>query len=302
MSFRLFGSKNEYFKASKIACICRDYFRKVGLFVVDWNNNEGRFKISGRIKREVGISCFSLLVLQSFLYNRRNKLTGAGSIMGREDIFFKRKKLNREKLLAYGFEKNAELYTYKTTIMKGEFQLMISISNGGLIDTKLIEFASDEVYVLHRTSAAGSFVGSVKTEYDEVLQDIADKCFETDVFKSEMTKKVIQYVQATYQDELEFLWPKTPSNAIFRRKETKKWYAALLTIQKNKLGLPSDEVIEVIDLRNKPEKVSALVDALNYFPGYHMNKKYWLTICLDGSVSFEAIKELIDESFQLAVK
>lgn len=222
--------------------------------------------------------------------------------MSREDVFFKRKKLNRGKLLAYGFEKNAEHYTYETTIMKGDFQLMISISNEELIETKLIECASGEEYVLHRTSAAGSFVGSVKTEYDEVLQDIADKCFETDVFKSEMTKKVIQYVQDTYQDELEFLWPKTPSNAIFRRKETKKWYTALLTIQKNKLGLPSDEVIEILDLRNQPEKVAALVDGQQFFPGYHMNKKYWLTICLDGSVSFEAIKELIDESFQLAVK
>lgn len=228
---------------------------------------------------------------------------GAGNIVSREDVFFKRKKLNREKLLAYGFEKKAELYTYETKIIDDEFKLIISISNEGTIDTELIEIASDEEYVLHRTSAAGSFVGSVKTEYDEVLQDIADKCFETDIFKSEMTKKVIQYVQDTYQDELEFLWPKTPSNAIFRRKETKKWYAALLTIQKNKLGLPSDEVIEIfLDLRNQPEKVTALVDGQQFFPGYHMNKKYWLTIFLDGSVPFEAIKGLIDESFQLAVK
>lgn len=222
--------------------------------------------------------------------------------MSREDVFFQRKKLNRRKLLAYGFEKSAECYTYETAIMKGDFQLMISISNEELINTKLIEIASGEEYVLHRTSAVGSFVGAVKTEYEEVLQEIANKCFETDVFKSELTKKVIEYVQATYQDELEFLWPKTPSNAIFRRKESKKWYVALLTIQKNKLGLPSDEVIEIIDLRNKPEKVATLVDGLNYFPGYHMNKKYWLTVCLDGTVPFEVIKGLIDESFLLAVK
>ena len=33
-----------------------------------------------------------------------------------------------------------------------------------------------------------------------------------------------------------------------------------------------------------------------------MNKKYWLTICLDGTVPFKEIKLLIDESYQLALK
>ncbi|MFM2490662.1 MmcQ/YjbR family DNA-binding protein [Enterococcus avium] len=66
--------------------------------------------------------------------------------------------------------------------------------------------------------------------------------------------------------------------------------------------MPSDEQIEILDLRNQPEKVAALVKEKNYFPGYHMNKKYWLTICLDGTVPFKEIKLLIDESYQLALK
>ena len=55
-------------------------------------------------------------------------------------------------------------------------------------------------------------------------------------------------------------------------KRQKKWYAVLLTVQRNKLGLPSDEQIEITRLRNQPEKVAALVKEKNYFPGYHMNK------------------------------
>lgn len=38
------------------------------------------------------------------------------------------------------------------------------------------------------------------------------------------------------REELEFLWPKSPDNAIFRRPDNKKWYAVLLTVQKEKLG------------------------------------------------------------------
>lgn len=34
-------------------------------------------------------------------------------------------------------------------------------------------------------------------------------------------------------------------------------------------------------------------------PGYHMNKKHWNTIIVDGTVPFKQIKEWIDHSFQL---
>ena len=34
-------------------------------------------------------------------------------------------------------------------------------------------------------------------------------------------------------------------------------------------------------------------------PGYHMNKKHWNTIIVDGSVSFKLIKEWIDHSYEL---
>lgn len=37
-------------------------------------------------------------------------------------------------------------------------------------------------------------------------------------------------------------------------------------------------------------------------PGYHMNKKYWNTIVLDGSISDRQIIEWIDESYELVVK
>ena len=38
-------------------------------------------------------------------------------------------------------------------------------------------------------------------------------------------------------------------------------------------------------------------DAIN--PGYHMNKKHWNTIILDGSISDEKILFLVDLSFEL---
>src|SRR5690349_9921808 len=34
-------------------------------------------------------------------------------------------------------------------------------------------------------------------------------------------------------------------------------------------------------------------------PGYHMNKKHWNTIMVDGSVSTRQLKEWIDDSYEL---
>lgn len=121
-----------------------------------------------------------------------------------------------------------------------------------------------------------------------------------DVFQSADARQVIEYVREKYQDELQFLWQRFPKNAIFRRKDNAKWYAALLVLEKRKLGLDDDGVVDIIDLRGDPEDIGALVDHQKYFPGFHMNKKHWFTMCLDGSVAMAEVRARIDESYLLA--
>ncbi len=37
-------------------------------------------------------------------------------------------------------------------------------------------------------------------------------------------------------------------------------------------------------------------------PGYHMNKKHWNTVSLDGSIPADEIAAMIDQSYDLVVK
>lgn len=215
-----------------------------------------------------------------------------------EDIF-KRKKINAEKLLVYGFEADKKKYTYKTGIMDGNFILYISINENEIPDTSLIDLENGEEYTLYKTNAPGAFVGEVRLEIERVLSDISLKCYEAEIFKEEQSKMLIDYVRQKYGDELEFLWPKSPDNAIWRRKDNKKWYGILLAISKNKLGLNSQEIVEVIDLRAKPEELENLIDGKLYFPGWHMNKKYWYTMILDGSIPYDEICRRVDQSYEL---
>lgn len=218
-------------------------------------------------------------------------------------MIFKNRRIIPDKLILYGFVSEADSFLYHTDITDGIFDLLVTVSPSGTVSAKVIDKESGDEYVLHKMeNAIGSFVGNVRAEYEAVLSDIVEKCTESDVFKSKTAHDVIKYVFAKYGDELEFLWTKSPHNAVLRRKDTGKWYAALLTVSASKLGLYSDEKLEIIDLRIQPEKLPKLIDNEKFFPGYHMNKKSWYTIKLDGSVISEEIFRRIDESYLLAVK
>ena len=216
---------------------------------------------------------------------------------------FKNKTPDFSKLPAYGFVRQKDSYIYTTGIVENQFKMVVSIEPDNNVKTKVLDNDLGDEYILHLTpDAVGSFVGKVRSEYNNVLQDIADKCFISDVFKSEQSRRIIAYLSEKYRNKPEFLWKKFPENAIFRRTDTNKWYAVLLTLPKRKLGINSDETVEILDLRIDPEQIAYMVDNKKYFPGYHMNKKHWITICLDGTVAMDEIFRKIDDSYLLAVK
>ena len=216
-----------------------------------------------------------------------------------EDIFL-RKRPNEKKLIDYGFSDVGSEYLYSTPVFDGDFILYIHVDRTGGVKTTLIETENREEYVLYKTDSQGAFVGDVRKAIEAVLSDIAEKCYDVNVFKAKQSSILIEYVHKTYGDTLEFLWEKSPNNAIWRRKDSQKWYAAILTVQKSKLGIPSDEVVEIMDLRGEPEGLEKLIDHQRYYPGWHMNKKHWFTIILDGSVSMDEICSRLNKSYLLA--
>lgn len=214
---------------------------------------------------------------------------------------FQKRVFNIEKALLFGFKKESNDYYCERDILDGMFRLRIRISSVGSVDTTLIERETGEEYVLYKTKAVGAFVGKVRTAVESVLAEVAECCYDMEIFKSPQTKEVIRYVKEKYGDELEFLWKKFSDNAVWRRKDNAKWYGAILTVSKHKLGIDSEEVVEIIDLRIQPEKMEALLLDERYYPGWHMNKKRWYTIILDDSVATEEICERIDASYHLAL-
>ena len=215
--------------------------------------------------------------------------------------FIKDKKIDFKKLEEFGFKLKDNSYYYHTSLLKNQFKMSVKISLDNSIFTEIIDTETTEPYVLHLLEMKRSgYSEKVYKAYSEVLEKIQKECFEDERFKANYTKEIIDYINNTYGDKLEFLWEKSLKNAVVRRKSTKKWYAAILTLSKRKLNLDSDEIIEIINLHNSPEEIEKLIDYKKCFPGYHMNKKHWCTICLDGTVELKEIYKLIDISYELA--
>ena len=66
---------------------------------------------------------------------------------------------------------------------------------------------------------------------------------------------------------------------MLRRKDTNKWYALVARLTADKVGGKRDDLVEVVNLRRTEG-----MDGSRFLPAYHMNKKTWTTVVLDGTI------------------
>ncbi|WP_302625524.1 MmcQ/YjbR family DNA-binding protein [uncultured Eubacterium sp.] len=108
-----------------------------------------------------------------------------------------------------------------------------------------------------------------------------------------------RYVEDKYNTKAERLWAKSPNNEVLRHSHNRKWYAIIMNVQKKRVGLEGEEIIDVLNIKCEPEMVSSLSLQKGFCPAYHMNKEHWLTVILDGTVKDAEIFSLLDASYEL---
>ena len=105
-------------------------------------------------------------------------------------------------------------------------------------------------------------------------------------------EEILAYVKRKFQTEPDYPWRQYPEYAVLRHAESGKWYGVLGLAGKGDVevvNLKCDHVLDVL-LNSEPGAV---------LPAYHMNKKHWLTIVLDGKFTAGELYGLIDESHGL---
>lgn len=211
------------------------------------------------------------------------------------DELFKKYKLKEEKLIEYGFVFNDGIYSFNKLINNDEFELIINIENK-VIDGKLIDKDFNDEYEQINYDLSSGFIEKLKKECEDILLDIRSNCYYKEDFIFNQSNTISRYIKEKYNVKPEYLWESEPGFGVFRNPNNNKWFGIIMNINKNKIIGNDNKEIEVINLMLH-DKTNFYLNNKNIFPAYHMNKKNWVSIILDESLSNDEIINLVDISF-----
>ena len=114
---------------------------------------------------------------------------------------------------------------------------------------------------------------------------------------SNQRKRLFQYIEDFYGTESEYLWAKYPTYAVFRHSASRKWFAAVMELSRDKPGLPGGGCVDILNVKCDSVLIGSLLAEAGFFPAYHMNKKTWISVLLDETVPDERILSLLEWSY-----
>ncbi|SDB50028.1 MmcQ/YjbR family DNA-binding protein [Butyrivibrio sp. INlla16] len=115
-----------------------------------------------------------------------------------------------------------------------------------------------------------------------------------------LRQDVFDYVKKKYKSKIEYLWKRYPDYAVFRHDDNQKWYGIVMNVSRDKLGLSGTDVVDVLNVKLDDLMYrDILLQQEGILPGYHISRGNWISILLDGTVSFEQICDLIDTGYEV---
>lgn len=181
--------------------------------------------------------------------------------------------------------------------MNNNFRIDIIIV-GNCVDGKIYDLSLNEEYTNFRVqNITGDFIGKIRDEYIDLLNDIKNKCTEPQLFLFEQSNRISKLIKEKYNCDPNFEWKKFPGYASFKNQRTNKWYGIIMNVDKSKLDKSLSGEVEIIDIKLAPEKIEHLLNKEGFYPAYHMNKKNWISIILNGTIKDNYLMELIGESY-----
>ena len=111
-------------------------------------------------------------------------------------------------------------------------------------------------------------------------------------------EQLFAYIKEKYKVSLEYLWRRYPGYAVFRHDDNQKWFALVMDVPGNKLGLETKEIVDIVNVKIADSFLADfLVRKEGFFRGYHFSKGNWLSLLLNGTVEFDEISKWLEESY-----
>ena len=113
-------------------------------------------------------------------------------------------------------------------------------------------------------------------------------------------EQLFAFAREYYGTFPDYPWDSTPDAAVLRN-EYGKWYGLVMNLPRRTMGLKGEGKIDILNVKSDPMLISSLIGQEGYFPAYHMNKTYWISIALDGTVPNSEVENMLDLSYQLVL-
>lgn len=111
--------------------------------------------------------------------------------------------------------------------------------------------------------------------------------------------ELLAYAQERYGAGPEYLWKSAPNAFVLRHRDNGKWFAVVMDVQRERLGLAGEGVVDLLDIKCGPLLGGSYIGKAGVIPAYHMNKLHWLGLLLDDSAQEDTVKELLEISYRL---
>ena len=226
--------------------------------------------------------------------------------MSIEEKLFGKKRFVAARLPAFGFQKTGDGFRYETDLMNGDLTASVYVSDSGTVRGKVEDKMNGEEYrPMFIEGFHGAYVDAARAAYEELLARIAEECCDDVPFTSDQANRIAGLIKERYGVAPDYPWAKdeTVPSGVFRHTDTAKWFALIMNVRKKVLFKDGDgRTLDVMNLKAAPEAIGALTDRRGILPAYHMNRKYWITVLLDDSLSDADVMALADESFRLTDK
>ncbi len=256
--------------------------------------------------------------------------------MEMESKVFRRRRPVPAELEKYGFTKTPEGWVYETDLLAGAFRAQVTVGQqeDGSVQGDVIDAETGEPYAPLRVErGVGKFAAEVRLAYLDLLEDIAGKCFQQQRFLWAQTERIASAIADRYGDAPESIFEKYPEITTFRIPRTHKWYGITMEVQAGSLraksaagtGKQADaqpqksgvagrraadpldrytdkQTVEIMNVKLPTDQVEAQQKVPGIYQAYHMNKKHWVTILLDGTVPDKDILALVETSHAIVAR
>lgn len=115
-------------------------------------------------------------------------------------------------------------------------------------------------------------------------------------------ERLEDYAKKKYDVEPEQLPFNHEDYAILRHADSGKWFAVFIVKPRSEFGLDGEGDAEIVSLKIRDLLLAdILTQQSGYLRGYPSAKWNWVSVVLDGTVSFEDVCQWLDESFTATV-